>query len=47
VAWSLLHLVRANDETHIVMDVTYASAAAAPEYRGPDNTIIVIDRAPR
>jgi len=47
VAWSLLHVVRVNDETHIVMDVTYDTAASAPEYRGPDNTIFVIDRAPR
>ena len=47
VAWKLLRIATANDEIRIVMDVTYDEAAAAPEYRGPDNTLFVIDRAPR
>ncbi len=47
VAWGLLHVVHGNDETHIAMDMLFDVAAAAPEFRGPDNTIVVIDRKPQ
>jgi len=46
VSWSLLHFVHENDDTTIKMDLTFDSAAAAPEFQGPDNTLIVIDRPP-
>ena len=46
VAWWLLHFLREKDEIHIHMDLTFGSAAAAPEFQGPDNTLIVIDRPP-
>ncbi len=46
VAWRSLHFVHDNEQTHIVMDLAVDSAAAAPEFRGPDDTLIVIDRPP-
>ena len=46
VAWTLLRFVHDSGETVIHMDLTFSSAAAAPEYLGPDNTLIVIDRPP-
>src|ERR1700723_758609 len=45
VAWHLLRFEHDADETRVQMDLTFDSAAAAPEYQGPDNTLIVIDRA--
>ena len=45
VAWHLLRFEHDADETRVHMDLTFDSAAAAPEYQGPDNTLIVIDRA--
>jgi PRC-barrel domain len=46
IAWRLLRFVHDDDETRIIMDLTFDSAAAAPEFQGPDNTVIVIDHAP-
>jgi sporulation protein YlmC with PRC-barrel domain len=46
IAWRLLRFVHDNDGTHVVMDLTFDSAAAAPEFEGPDNALIVIDRPP-
>jgi sporulation protein YlmC with PRC-barrel domain len=46
IAWHLLRFVHDSDGTHIVMDLTFDSAAAAPEFEGPDDTLIVIDRSP-
>ena len=45
VAWHLLRFEHDADETRVHMELTFDSAAAAPEYQGPDNTLIVIDRA--
>jgi hypothetical protein len=45
VAWRLLRFVPDNGELQIHLDLTFESAAAAPEFQGPDNTMIVIDRA--
>jgi hypothetical protein len=45
VAWRLLHFDHDKDGTKVIMDLTFDSAAAAPEFRGPDNSLIVIDRA--
>jgi hypothetical protein len=46
VAWPLLHFAHDKGEVSINMDLTFDSAAAAPEFQGPDDTLIVIDRAP-
>ena len=46
VAWRLLRFVPDSGETRVLLDLTFDSAAAAPEYLGPDNTLIVIDRPP-
>ena len=46
VAWHLLRLVSDSGGTRIRMDLTFDSAAAAPEFQGPDGTLIVIDHAP-
>jgi hypothetical protein len=46
VAWRLLRFVLDSGETLIHLDLTFDSAAAAPEFQGPDNTLIVIDRSP-
>ena len=46
VAWHLLQVEHDGDETRVHMDLTFDSAAAAPEYQGPDDTLIVIDRPP-
>lgn len=46
VAWRLLHFVPVSGGTLIHMDLTFDSAAAAAEFQGPDNTLIVIDRPP-
>jgi hypothetical protein len=46
IAWRLLHFVHDNDGMHVVMDLTFQSAAAAPEFEGPDHSLIVIDRPP-
>ena len=46
ISWSLLHFVHANGDIIIKMDLTFDSAAGAPEFQGPDNNLIVIDRPP-
>jgi hypothetical protein len=46
VAWRLLRFEPGSGETPVHLDLTLDSAAAAPEYLGPDNTLIVIDRPP-
>jgi hypothetical protein len=46
VAWSLLHFTHDKGKISINLDLTFDSAAAAPELQGPDDTLIVIDRAP-
>jgi sporulation protein YlmC with PRC-barrel domain len=46
VGWNLLHFVHDSDGTRITMDLEFDSAASAPEYRAPDDTLIVIDRPP-
>lgn len=46
VAWRMLRFVPENGELQIHMDLTFDSAAAAPEFQGPDDTLIVIDRPP-
>jgi hypothetical protein len=46
VAWKLLHFIHDSDDTRIIMDMTFESAAAAPEFRDPDNTLIVIEPPP-
>ena len=45
VAWRLLHFMPDNGEPTIHMDLTFDSAAAAPEFQGPDDSLIVIDLA--
>lgn len=44
VAWRLLRPVAQDGNVRLTMDVTHDMAAAAPEYRGPDNTYVVFDR---
>ena len=46
IAWTLLRFTVANGEMRIAMDLTFDSAAAAPEFQGPNNTFIVIERLP-
>lgn len=46
VAWRLLRFVPDSGGPRIHMDLTFDSAAAAPEFQGPDGTLIVIDNAP-
>ena len=46
VAWRLLRFVNTDGAIRVVMDLTYDAAAAAPEFLGPDNTLIVIDPPP-
>ena len=46
VAWHLLRIVFDSGEPVVHIDLTFNSAAAAPEFQGPDNTVIVIDRPP-
>lgn len=45
ISWGLLRFVHDGGETIIHMDLKLDDAAAAPEFRGPDNTVIVVDRA--
>jgi hypothetical protein len=45
IAWRLLRFVHDGGETLIHMNLKLDDAAAAPEFHGPDNTVIVIDRA--
>ena len=44
VAWRLLHFVHDSGGTRVVMDLPLDTAAGAPEFLGPDNTLIVVDR---
>ena len=46
IAWTLLRFTVADGEMRIEMDLTFDSAAAAPEFQGPNNTFIVIERVP-
>lgn len=46
VAWRLLSFTPDNGGVRIDMRLSFDSAAAAPAFQGPDNTLIVIDRPP-
>jgi len=46
VAWHLLRLVSDSGGTRIRMDLTFYSVAAAPEFQGSGNSLIVIATTP-
>jgi hypothetical protein len=47
VSWHLFRFEHDNGETIINMNFNIDTAAAAPEYQGPDNTLIIVDRPPQ